>query len=167
MKIGSIVVAVAVCATAAWAQHDMPAGMSHEQHRAQMNERGKQAMGFDHEKTAHHFLLRSNGGVIQVQASDAGDASSREQIRTHLWDIARQFAAGDFSSPLLTHAEMPPGADKMRRLKSAITYSYAELPAGAVVRIASRDKAAVKAVHEFLLYQIREHETGDPTTVTH
>lgn len=150
------------------AQHcDMPPGMTHEQHQAQMKKqaemkkRGNIAMGFDQDKATHHFLLTSHGGVIQVEATSSADTVSRDQIRLHLRNIAEEFAKGDFQSPLATHDEMPPGAKTMQKLKSKIAYSYEARLNGAAVRITSPDPAAVKAVHDFLRYQIKEHATGD------
>jgi len=60
---------------------------------------------------------------------------------------------------------MPPGAKEMQRLKSAITYTFEERPQGATVRMRSSNPDAVKAVHDFLAYQIKEHVTGDPITI--
>jgi hypothetical protein len=34
------------------------------------------------------------------------------------------------------------------------------------VRITTGNRDALKAVHEFLRYQIREHKTGDPLAVS-
>lgn len=154
------------------AQHEMPAGMTHEQHLAQMKKeadmkkRGNAAMGFDQDKTAHHFWLTRNGGIIEVETNDPADHESRDLIRSHLKAISQQFANGDFSAPLMTHDEMPPGAAEMRRLKSSIGYRFEERPQGAAVRISSANREAVKAVHQFLRYQIKEHETGDPMTIS-
>jgi hypothetical protein len=153
---------------AAYAQHDMPAGMSHEQHQAQMKKeaemkkRGNAAMGFDQEKTTHHFLLRPDGGAIQVESNDTADTTSRDQIRAHLKEISEQFTKGDFSAPFATHNETIPGVATMQRLKQKLTYGYEEKPEGAVITIKSSDKKAIAAVHEFLKYQIKEHATGDP-----
>lgn len=152
-------------------QHDMPPGMTHEQHLAQMKKeaemkkRGNPAMGFDQDKTTHHFFLAGTGGVIQVEANDAADIASRDQIRAHLKKISEDFANGDFASPLATHNEMPPGVPTMQRLKSAIKYAFEEKPGGAAVRITSNNPDAIKSIHEFLRYQIREHATGDSLAV--
>jgi len=64
---------------------------------------------------------------------------------------------------MMTHGEMPPGASEMQKLKDSIAYTYEELPAGARVKITTGNEAALKAVHEFLAYQIKEHRTGDQT----
>lgn len=140
-------------------QHQMPPGMTHEQH---LKEMGKAAMGFDQDAAAHHFLITDEGGAVQVTSKDAADAATIAAIRSHLKDIERQFAAGDFEKPLQTHGEEPPGVPAMRRLKGDISYRYAELPAGGQVRIATTNADALAAIHDFLRYQITEHKTGDP-----
>ena len=168
----TISAAVLVLTGVVYAQHDMPAGMSHEQHQAQMKKeaemkkRGTAAMGFDQDKTTHHFLLHRDGGAIQVETNDTADASSRDQIRSHLKAISEQFTKGDFSAPFATHNETIPGVTTMQRLKSKITYAFEEKPQGAVIQIKSGDRKAIAAIHDFLKYQIKEHATGDPTELT-
>ena len=61
----------------------------HSKHQ-QMEHRGNQGMGFDQQKTTHHFLLRKDGGAIQVTANSAADKSSKEEIQMHLRHIARR-----------------------------------------------------------------------------
>jgi len=145
-------------------QHQaMPPGMSHAEHMKQMRKdaelkkRGALAMGFDQDKTTHHFRASSTGGSIEVGVKDPADTASRDQIRTHLKEIADAFAKGNFDKPFQTHAEVPPGVPAMQRLKAAIRYKYEETADGGVVRITTADPDALKAVHEFLAYQGREH----------
>jgi hypothetical protein len=138
-------------------QHD-----AHDTHDAALDERGGRAMGFSQTATVHHFLLKADGGVIQVEVRDASDAESLELVRRHLSQIARAFAEGDFTTPALVHERVPPGADAMRRLKSEITYTYEETEAGARVRISTGNADALAAVHNFLRFQIEDHKTGDP-----
>jgi hypothetical protein len=141
----------------------MPPGMSHAEHMKQMQKdaelkkRGALAMGFDQDKTTHHFRATPTGGSIEVDVNDAADAVSRNQIRTHLKEIAGAFAKGDFAKPFQTHAEVPPGVPAMQRLKGAIRYKYEETADGGAVRITTTDRDALKAVHDFLAYQGREH----------
>lgn len=135
---------------------------SHGSHDAGLNERGERAMGFSQTATVHHFLLDAGGGRIQVEVRDASDTSNRDLVRRHLSHVARAFATGDFDTPALVHARVPPGADDMRRLKSEITYSYEETEAGARVRISTKNAEALAAVHAFLRFQIEDHQTGDP-----
>jgi hypothetical protein len=138
-------------------QHD-----SHGAHDAALDERGARAMGFSQTATVHHFLLEADGGRIQVEVKDSSDASNRDIVRQHLSHIARAFAAGDFDTPALVHARVPPGTDTMRRLKSEITYAYEETGAGAQIRIYTKNAEALAAVHAFLRFQIEDHRTGDP-----
>jgi hypothetical protein len=168
----AVSVTLLVLAPAAQAQHSaMPAGMTHEQHmeqmkkEAEMKEHGNHAMGFDQDTTTHHFLLAANGGSIAVDVKAADDQTGREQIRTHLKEIAVAFKQGDFGKPVMTHSEQPPGVPVMQRLKAEITYTYAETERGGIVRIATANAEALAAVHTFLKYQITEHATGDPLTV--
>lgn len=126
-----------------------------------VNERGDHAMGFSHEKTTHHFRVKADGGAIEVTANDPNDAASQEQIRTHLSHIAKLFKEGDFSKPMFIHGEAPPGVPTMKRLKAEISYTFETIERGARVRIATANAEAVEAIHGFLRYQIKDHQTGD------
>ena len=166
------VLSVAALVPLAFGQHpSMPSGMSHEDHLKQMSQdaemkkRGNGAMGFDQDKVGHHFHLTQTGGIIEVGVNQDTDAESRKQIRDHLRTISKEFAEGVFTSPIATHAEMPPGVPVMRERKARITYAYEETPDGARVLISTTDRTSRTAVHDFLKYQIREHATGDPVSV--
>lgn len=123
-------------------------------------------MGFAHDKTTHHFRLRTDGGLIEVEAKDPDDTKSRDQIRTHLQHIARKFAAGDFSAPMLIHAKTPPGVPTMKQLKTAIKYQFEESARGGQVRLVTNKSKAITAIHKFLRFQIADHQTGDTTEIT-
>lgn len=140
-----------------------PAGQAqdHDAHHQEMLTRGAQAMGFDQERTVHHFLLHEDGGAIEVAVKEASDHVNLQAIRQHLPEIARLFKAGDFGKPALTHARQVPGTVEMTRLKDRITYQYEDTPSGGRVRIVTRDAAALTAVHAFLRFQIEDHRTGD------
>ena len=131
----------------------------------QMNERGEKGMGFPQTATTHHFLLNSNGGVIQVEAKDSADATNRNEIRRHLGHIAKAFQSGDFDVPMFVHDTVPPGVPEMKRLRKNIQYSFEETPQGGRVVISSANKEALEAIHRFLRFQIEEHKTGDPLDV--
>ncbi len=138
---------------------------SDAKHMQDVNRHGDMAMGFSHTKATHHFGLTPSGGFVDVQANQADDTLSRDQIRHHLRMIADSFAAGDFSAPMMTHSRALPGMPTMQRLKSEITYKYVETERGARVQISTANAQALKAVHEFLRFQIRDHQTGDPDAV--
>lgn len=139
-------------------------GMSDMQDE-KMNERGDHVMGFDHTKTTHHFRLLADGGSIEVAANSPQDTASREQIRVHLGHIARMFAAGNFKAPMLIHDQTPPGVPTMQKLKSDIQYKFEETDQGARIRISTSSPEALRAIQEFLRFQIKEHKTGDPLDV--
>jgi hypothetical protein len=152
-------------AAAPESQGQTPVAQSHDQHHANVNARGDQAMGFDHSKTTHHFLLKTDGGVIQVEANKPKDTQSRELIRNHLTHISHAFAAGDFSDPLAVHDKYPDGIPVMQRLKGEIRYTFEETPQGGRVLIKTANPQALDAIHQFLEFQIKDHQTGDGVIV--
>ncbi len=141
-----------------------PAGHAAAGHAAMMG-RGEKGMGFSASTTTHHFLLKPDGGIIAVSANDPKDAGSRDQIRMHLSHIAHAFAEGDFDIPMFVHDQVPPGVSVMKRLSKSIQYRFEEKDAGGQVVLSSRSPEAVDAIHDFLTFQIREHQTGDPVVL--
>src|SRR6185436_18479614 len=74
---------LAVVAAAAWLS--TPAGAQqppqgqvhdHDAHHRDMLTRGAQAMGFDQDRTVHHFLLYPDGGAIEVTVKEASDQAN-------------------------------------------------------------------------------------------
>lgn len=143
----------------------MPPGMTPEQHMMLLKQHGQMAMGFDQDRAQHHFTLTANGGIIQVTALDPAERATQEAIQKHLQQTAVAFGRGDFEKPSMTHGEVPPGVPVMQHHKDEITYTYEPLERGGLLRIATSNADALDAIHDFLRYQIREHATGDPTTV--
>ncbi len=139
-------------------------GAAHD-HHAQVDERGDAVMGFPHDATTHHFRLTSSGGVIEVSANDVKDSATIEAIRGHLAHIAKKFADGDFEAPMLIHDRVPPGVPVMERNKANIDWKYEDSEAGGRVLIVTKDAEDRKAIHEFLRFQIEDHQTGDSTEV--
>ncbi len=142
----------------------------HEQHTGKQHDhdmvrRGNQGMGFAQDKTTHHFLLRKDGGAIQVTANSADDKGSIDNVRMHLEHIRQAFQSGDFNIPMFVHDQTPPGVPVMVKLKDQIHYTYEEVPQGGRVVISSKNADAVAAVQEFLRFQITEHKTGDALEV--
>lgn len=142
------------------------AGANAQDHHKGMKARGAEAMGFDQDRTTHHFLLHADGATIDVSVKAPDDEENREAIRAHLPHIAQAFAAGDFAMPMFIHAQDVPGAADMARLRDRITYRYEDTPAGGRVRIVTTDPDALAALHAFMRFQITDHQTGDPLTVT-
>lgn len=123
--------------------------------------RGTEAMGFDQDATAHHFLLYEDGGAIDISVKQPDDTTNRDAIRAHLPHIAMMFGQGNFDMPHFIHAIDVPGTADMARLKDRIRYTYKETPGGGRVDIVTADREALAALHAFLRFQIQDHKTGD------
>jgi hypothetical protein len=126
---------------------------------ADMQDRGRQAMGVDQYTSTHVFDVLPDGGRIELQR-DADDPAAVARIREHLQQIARAFDAGDFSTPTFVHMEAVPGSSVMAAKREAITYTYRELPRGGVVRLVTQDPQALQAIHEFMSFQRQDHRVG-------
>jgi hypothetical protein len=131
------------------------------QHQADVEKHGDEAMGFTHDKTTHHFRLYSDGGAIEVTANDSKDSQNMQAIRSHLTHIATMFANGEFSIPMFVHDQVPPGVPVMTDKREKISYTFEELPTGGRVRIKTANADALKAIHDFLRFQIEDHHTRD------
>jgi hypothetical protein len=135
-------------------------------HGAGVQERGDHVMGFSHDKATHHFILDPDGGAIEVKANAVSDTTTRDQIRMHLRHIAQMFAEGDFQAPMLIHDQVPPGVPTLQRLKKDISYRFEEIDFGGRVQITTKNQEGLKAIYEFLRFQISDHHTGDSEKVS-
>src|SRR5271155_1359827 len=132
-----------------------------DKHHCDMISRGNQGMGFEAAKTTHHFFINPSGGAIEVSANDPADTVSRDAIQHHLQHIAKEFKEGDFDIPAFVHDQVAPGVPAMKRLKADISYEYVATERGARVDISTKNPEALAAIHDFLRFQIEEHQTGD------
>jgi len=139
--------------------------MSSLAHHSNVEKHSDQAMGFPHDKTTHHFRILPGGGAIEITANDASDKTDMSAIRGHLSQTADLFSKGEFSAPMFIHSGIPPGVTTMKLLKEKIRYRYEEVSSGGRVSIESDDRLAVAAIHDFIRFQISEHQTGDPLTL--
>lgn len=156
----AIVALALTISTALLAQQTAPTG----QH---LDARGRQVMGFDQQKTTHHFRLYEDGGAIEVGVKDKADAENLAAIRGHLPHITKLFGDGEFDAPMHVHnAGDIPGVADLARLKAKLTYTFVETPTGGRVDIVTTDKEALDALHAFLRFQITDHQTGDRLTAT-
>jgi len=135
------------------------------QHQADVEKHGDEAMGFPHDKTTHHFRLYSDGGAIEVTVNDNKDSQNMQAIRSHLTHIATMFSNGEFSIPMFVHDQVPPGVPVMKDKHAEISYGFEELSTGGRVRIKTTNPDALKAIHQFLRFQIEDHHAGDPESV--
>jgi hypothetical protein len=106
---------------------------------------------------AHRFEDLPDGGRIRL-TRDPTDSAGVHAVRTHLAQIARNFAAGDFTIPGLVHAgKQVPGTATLTARRKHMDYQFEPLPAGGEVRILTRDPETLKAVHDYLAFQRQEH----------
>jgi hypothetical protein len=126
---------------------------------AELQERGRIAMGVDQYTSTHQFDALPDGGRIELQR-DVDDAEGVAVIRQHLQEIAAAFAAGDFSTPAMVHAGEVPGTRLMAERRDAIEYRYAELPRGGELRLVTSDAEVIRAIHEFMAFQRHDHRVG-------
>lgn len=134
-------------------------------HLTGVMQRGTMAMGFSKTASTHHFVLTTGGGIIEVTANNVSDAATRDAIRMHLSHIAQMFTAGDFNIPMFIHGVTLPGVPTMKALRSQIHYLYEPVVRGGRVRISTTNTQALQAIHAFLAFQIRDHNTHDSTTI--
>lgn len=123
---------------------------------ANLQERGKMAMGVDQYTSTHHFEATPDGGRIELQR-DSVDSLGIAQIRAHMKLIQHAFQSGDFSTPEFVHMRTMPGTEVMKVKKDLITYSYGDLPRGGEVRITTKDPDALAAIKQFMGAQQMDH----------
>jgi hypothetical protein len=158
----SVLAAIVMSLTSAqllYAQHDRrPPAKSDSAFRA-LQERGKAVMGVNQYTSAHVFESLPDGGRIELQR-DIADSTDVRIIRAHMQEVAKLFAAGDFSFTQAVHdTKQIPGIDVMRDAGGAIRYTYRELPRGGEVRLSTSDARAVKAIHDFFAFQRSDHRS--------
>ena len=116
--------------------------------------------GMSHETTQHSFRLLKDGGAIELRTTN-DDADTTAMIQKHMREVTSDFSRGDFAKPLFVHGVIPDGAARMKELAASITYTFEALPNGGRIRITTKNADALKAVHEFLRFQIKDHGTKD------
>jgi len=156
-----VILVLLVFASGVQAQQKMAQQGPAKPHRAMM-QRGDKGRGVSQQPTTHHFRLLADGGAIEIGTNDPKDTSTRDQIRQHLSHVAKMFSDGNFEIPMFIHDKTPPGVPTMTELRDQIHYDSEPTDSGGRVRIHTSNARAVEAVHEFLRFQITDHQTGDP-----
>jgi hypothetical protein len=121
--------------------------------------RGQAAMGVNQYTSTHKFDALADGGRIELQR-DANDPRDVATIRAHLREVMAAFKTGDFSTPGFVHAQEVPGTKVMAARKAHLAYVYADLPQGGEIRITTQDPEALRAVHEFMAFQRKDHRAS-------
>ncbi len=98
---------------------------------------------------------------MRVTANDLNDAETAARISRHLRTLASQFRRGDFSGPERDHGPTLAGVENLRRLHEKIIYTAHSIAGGGELIISSDDRRAIDAIHQFLQFQMREHNSGD------
>ena len=162
MKLATVAFMLLASVQVAHAQH-----AGHDSTQAQkdsafhaMQSRGQAVMGVDQYSSAHKFEDLPNGGRIELQR-DVDDSVGVRKIREHFIEIAESIRQGDFRAPGLVHATTVPGVDVMMARRNALRVVIGNLPRGGELRLTSEDAEVVKAIHDFLDFQRREHRTGE------
>jgi hypothetical protein len=83
----------------------------------------------------------------------------------HLTHIAAMFSDNNFDVPMFVHDRTPRGVPVKKEKHAAINYTFQPTDRGGMVRIVTHDPIALKAIHEFLSFQIHDHRTGDSPEV--
>jgi len=127
---------------------------------AEVQGRGRIAMGVDQYTSTHIFRPMPDGGRIELQR-DAPDSVGRARILEHMTAIAAAFSSGKFAVPGFVHGRQVPGTGVMAARRAEITYAVESLPRGAAVRLSTGNRSAVEAIHAFLAFQKRDHRAGE------
>jgi len=170
IALATLLTLAALSRTAAGQHDSMHGGTAHDSmHRAMhgsndsafaaMQARGNVAMGVDQYTSQHHFEDLADGGRITLERT-VDDPTGVSQIRSHMKELAREFQEGDFVRPFMVHDTVVPGTTVMKAKRAAIIYSVGDTPTGGYVRITTQDADALRAIHDFLAFQRREHHAN-------
>lgn len=127
---------------------------------------GETTPSFDRHSAAQHFQLLADGGTIELSLADAADFANRDVIRRELARIARDLAAGKFDSSPFVESDRAEPVATLKRLGSAVSYKFVSTETGGQIRIATHDAEVLKAVHDFLSFQIKSLRTGDNPAIS-
>lgn len=130
-----------------------------EREFAELQNRGQVAMGVDQYTSTHKFDALPDGGRIELQR-DENDRRDVATIRAHLKEVMGAFERGDFSTPGFVHAQEVPGTKVMAARRAQIRYSYDDLPQGGQIRLTTSDPEALRAIHDFVAFQRKDHRAA-------
>jgi hypothetical protein len=118
---------------------------------------GQTVMPFDLNKTTHIFRMTDTGGVQSVVVKDARDKDQIPLVRQHLRHEAEAFQRGDYSDPTSLHGKTMVGTSELERHHASISVAYSELPLGAALTFATRERHLVTEIHRWFGAQLSEH----------
>ena len=158
LSLGALLLAACTAGSPARSGDSVATAATNDSAFQAMDHRHGDVVGADPSSLTHRFVSTQNGGDVVLDRK-AGDTLTTAQIRTHLEEIAKAFASGDFSTPMMIHEKAADGADVMTKKSSAIRYEVEDTPTGGVLHIRSIDREALDAIHRFIAFQNREHRT--------
>jgi hypothetical protein len=126
---------------------------------AELQQRGRVAMGVDQYTSTHKFDDLADGGRIELQRNET-DPRDVATIRDHLKEVMGAFAKGDFQVPGFVHAQQVPGTTVMAARRADIKYAYSDLPQGGEIRITTSNAEALAAIHAFMAFQRQDHRAS-------
>ena len=134
------------------------AAMADAQRQAEVSRRGRDVMPFDLAATTHVFTSNPRGGVQQVIAKKASDASQVRLARKHLQEIRAQFLQGDFSGPSHVHGQDMPGLAELKGARPGeIEIAYRDIDGGAQLTYRTMDARLAAALHRWFDAQLSDH----------
>ena len=125
-------------------------------HQATVEERSKDVMPFDLNRTMHIFEPTPSGGVQTVMVHD-GDPKQIALVRSHLRKEAAAFARGDFADPAEIHGTNMPGLAQLRTGAGKVVVTYAPASNGASIRFKTSDPTMIAAIHQWFAAQVKDH----------
>lgn len=125
-------------------------------HQATVEQRSKDVMPFDLNRTMHIFRPTADGGVQTIVVHD-GDPRQVALVRSHLRKEAAAFARGDFADPAAIHGPSMPGLTQLHSGARKIAITYAPVSNGASIRYKTVDPAMIAAIHEWFAAQVKDH----------
>jgi hypothetical protein len=76
------------------------------------------------------------------------------------------FSEGNFSMPMFVHDQVPPDVPTMKEHRDHISDKFEELSSGGKLVIKTSDPHALKAIHNFLRFQIEDHRAVGTETIS-
>jgi uncharacterized protein YjhX (UPF0386 family) len=126
---------------------------------AELQQRGRVAMGVDQYTSTHKFDDLADGGRIELQRNET-DPRDVATIRAHLKEVMGAFETGDFRVPGFVHAQEVPGTKVMGARRADIKYVYSDLAQGGEIRITTSNAEALAAIHAFMAFQRQDHRAS-------
>lgn len=160
MKIYSLILAV-LFSSSAWSAENTSLKTNDE-----VKQHTQQVVPYSLEQTKQMFTRTVHGGVLHVEAKSADNTEQIKLIQRHLLKMSNDFRKGDFSDTERIHGANMPGLAALKKARPyEIKFEYKALPLGAQIHYSSEVTPLVRALHEWIDAQKKEHH--DPEIKEH